>query len=127
MSIFDKNIISEEPYGKYRETSIVFIKRQFTQDFYLAQVLWEGHYEQFCKYINDKINSRVNREYNQKHGVIKENISIIHIGNIAQCKYFKINSHITTVDEYTFKLYSICFCIKSDMFGTKHVVWADEV
>ncbi len=126
MSIFDKDIIEKEPYGEYRETSILFIKRQFTYRFDLVRMLYEGHYEQFCIYINDKINGPINREYNQKHGVIKENISIIPIRTTAKCKYFKIYSRITTVDEYTFKLYSRCFCIKPNMFDTKHVVWEDE-
>ena len=127
MSIFNKNIISEEPYGEYRETSILFIKRQLKYCFDFVRMLCEEHYEQFCRCIDDKLNSPFNREYNQKHGVIKENISITPIGTITQCRYFKIDSCITTAGEYTFKLYSICFCIKPDMFGAKHVVWKDEV
>ena len=127
MSIFDKNIITEELYGKYRETSISFIKRHLTYSFDLVYTLYEEHCDQFCRYIDDKINSPINREYNKKHGVIKENISIIPIRTVAQCKYFKINSYITTVDECTFKLYSMCFCIKPDVFGTKRAFWEDEV
>ncbi len=127
MSLFDKDLVSEELYGKYRETSISFIKRRLTYSLDLVNMLYEEHYEQFCRCIDDNINSPINREYNKKHGVIKENISIMPIRTVAQCKYFKINSCITTVDECIFKLYSICFCIKPGVFGVKQVFWGDEV
>lgn len=127
MSIFDKDIITRVPYDDYRQVSILFIKRQLAYGSDFSTMLNCGKYTDFCRLINERVNSCVNHEYNLSHGVKEEHISIHPIGNIAYCKYFQINSCITTLDECRIKLYSRCFCIKPDMFGYMRVVWDDEV
>ena len=127
MGLFDKDIITRDPYDDYRQTSILFIKRQFVYDRDLKMMLWDGRVDEFCSSVDKCSNSLVNRGYNTSHGVKEEHISINHIGDVGHCKYFQIYSHITTPSEYTFKLYSMCFCMQPDPYGGVNIIWADEV
>ena len=127
MGIFNEDIITKDPYDDYRYTSILFVKRQLLYGTGHVEMLNHGRYADCSRLMSERANSCVNHEYNLSHSVKEEHISIHPLGNFAQCKYFQIESCIITLDDCQIKLYSMCFCIKPDMFGYQRVVWEDEV